>query len=54
MMIVPPCKDCSKREVGCHCKCEQFKSYKEKKEAENKRKREYLQATYFIDYPKKK
>lgn len=24
-----PCKDCSRREVGCHAVCEEFKIYRE-------------------------
>lgn len=23
----PPCLDCKKRKVGCHCKCEDYKKY---------------------------
>jgi hypothetical protein len=26
--IEPPCKDCPDRVVGCHSKCEKYKSYK--------------------------
>ena len=24
----PPCKDCAKREVGCHAKCEEYAKYR--------------------------
>ena len=28
-----PCKDCSKRCVGCHCNCEAYKAFEAYKEA---------------------
>ena len=27
-MRYPPCKGCPRREVGCHAKCEDYKSWK--------------------------
>lgn len=27
-MDIAPCRDCKKREVGCHAKCEDYKSWK--------------------------
>lgn len=27
-MRIAPCKECPKRQVGCHAKCEDYKSWK--------------------------
>lgn len=34
-----PCKDCKDRKVGCHSKCEKYKSFREDLEAKNKKAR---------------
>lgn len=26
--MIPPCKDCTKREVGCHSKCKAYHDWK--------------------------
>lgn len=28
MKIVPPCKDCPDRHLGCHDKCEKYQAFK--------------------------
>ena len=27
-MILPPCKDCENREIGCHSRCDAYIKYK--------------------------
>lgn len=37
-----PCKDCERRKLGCHGRCEPYKEWKKELDAENKaRTREY-------------
>lgn len=31
--LLPPCKDCQDRQVGCHGKCNKYKKYKKELEA---------------------
>lgn len=33
-MILPPCKNCEQRALGCHDKCKKYKAYKLKLEKE--------------------
>lgn len=33
-----PCKDCTKRTVGCHSSCEEYKLAREQRDAINKKK----------------
>lgn len=28
-----PCKDCEKRELGCHARCEDYKEYRKQQDA---------------------
>lgn len=35
-----PCKDCEKRELGCHSNCTEYKQAKNENERLNKKKRE--------------
>lgn len=37
-MITAPCKDCKKRELGCHSKCEEYLNFRVEKENEYKEK----------------
>ena len=30
MKLIPPCKDCSNRKIGCHGKCNLYKEYRER------------------------
>lgn len=34
MKIISPCKDCDKRQVGCHGSCEEYTEYLAKRRAE--------------------
>lgn len=34
-----PCKDCEKRELGCHSKCEKYKEYRKQHDALSELKR---------------
>lgn len=36
-----PCKDCKKREVGCHASCKDYLKWKKWNEEETEKKREY-------------
>lgn len=42
MAIKPPCKDCDRREIGCHSHCKEYKEYRRlidaRKEAEKSKK----------------
>lgn len=29
--MVAPCKDCAKRELGCHSRCDKYKEYEEER-----------------------
>jgi hypothetical protein len=45
MGVIPECKHCEYREVGCHSKCKYYKDYKKKLEEEHKerdKEREYF------------
>ena len=33
--IIPPCKDCSERTVGCHCTCEKYITWSNDRKAES-------------------
>ena len=45
--IMPPCKDCPNREVGCHAKCPRYSEYRAKVEEKLKaRKLEVLSSPY--------
>lgn len=39
-MIMSPCKDCKKRHIGCHDKCDIYLKYKEEIRAFNKKAKE--------------
>lgn len=39
-MIKPPCKDCERREVGCHGRCEAFQVFEAAKQEEYARRAE--------------
>ena len=55
MNIVPPCKDCPDRHLGCHDRCEKYQAYKKAKlsykEELSKSKSEYA---YYADKRRKK
>lgn len=36
-----PCLDCGKRVLGCHSKCEEYKTYKGVKATDNQKKSNY-------------
>lgn len=40
-----PCKDCTKRIIGCHSKCPDYAKHKEKRELEKQSRPAYI-ATY--------
>lgn len=42
-----PCKDCTKRYVGCHAKCEPYLKAKQIKENENNTVNKQKQNIYF-------
>lgn len=33
-MDIPPCKDCDKRAIGCHCTCEEYQKFRKFKDDE--------------------
>ncbi len=37
MNILPPCKGCEKREIGCHAICEEYKTWRALKDEEKAR-----------------
>ena len=37
--MVPPCKDCPNRVIGCHTWCKPYQDFKKAKDAENAEKR---------------
>lgn len=37
--ISAPCKDCEKRRLGCHGKCEEYKAFRAELDALNERRR---------------
>lgn len=37
--MITPCKGCTKREVGCHGKCEDYKTFKNEMTAVNKKRK---------------
>lgn len=39
--LIAPCKDCSKKSIACHDRCEQFKKYKAMREKENQERKKY-------------
>ena len=48
-MITNPCYKCEKRVVGCHCFCEEYKSFKEEiTETKKKMRSEYDIDDYMI------
>lgn len=42
-MIVPPCKDCKHRKLGCHSRCKAYKDFKRLKEKEKENRRKEFQ-----------
>ncbi|WP_130806496.1 hypothetical protein [Senegalia massiliensis] len=50
------CYNCTKREIGCHSTCEEYKEWKAKKKASTsyKRDKEYHQYLLGLDGPMKK
>ena len=45
-MAVAPCKDCSKRELGCHSKCPEYIAYRKQQDEENEARRKLLETKY--------
>lgn len=45
-MSKAPCKDCKKRELGCHSKCEKYLAFKKEMAKEKEDKRIYLENHY--------
>lgn len=39
MRILPPCKGCPRKAVGCHTGCEGYRAYKDLVEAQNAARR---------------
>lgn len=37
-----PCKDCVKREIGCHSNCNKYKKWKSKQKSRDKEEVEYV------------
>ena len=53
--IKPPCKDCIERQLGCHDKCNRYKSYKlEIETAKNNFKKANTFRTPYYAVPKRK
>lgn len=45
-----PCKDCNKRQVGCHSSCEDYKTYKTENNKRNEKiKRERDADLFFLN-----
>ena len=38
-----PCQDCGDREIGCHAKCERYKEWKQARQDETARRRDYIE-----------
>lgn len=38
--MTAPCKDCKRREIGCHGKCEEYAAFRARNERESARRRE--------------
>jgi len=36
-MTIAPCRDCTKREIGCHSTCKDYKAYRAKHESDKMR-----------------
>lgn len=36
-----PCKDCMKREIGCHSNCDKYKNWKSKQKSRDEEEVEY-------------
>lgn len=57
-MLQAPCKDCTKRELYCHGRCEEYIAYKEQRNAEleeeHRRKEEAYQRVMYIRSSKKR
>ena len=44
-----PCKDCATRYIGCHGSCMKYYEWKEKREAENKKRQKYYDGEQFLE-----
>ena len=38
-----PCRECGKREIGCHARCVEYKAFSEKVERIRERRHEYAE-----------
>lgn len=48
-MVTAPCKDCSKRYLGCHSKCDEYQAFRaarDKELDENLKRKEFIDARY--------
>lgn len=50
--MIPPCKDCDKRELGCHGKCEKYAEFREGRERAHQRRCEDVFA-HEVDFESK-
>ena len=49
-MKSPPCKNCDRREVGCHGRCELYREFTERHKSEKSQKLQENNVTsYFIE-----
>lgn len=39
--MVCPCKDCARREIGCHAECADYKAFQEYKRKENQNRKDF-------------
>ena len=44
-----PCKDCKRREVGCHGSCEEYLRFSEERAEYNRRRREIVASSRYSE-----
>ena len=52
--LVPPCKDCTERQIGCHGRCDRYKAYWEQQERKRNERQIYLRGDYWPKGNRKK
>lgn len=48
-MRKPPCYECTKRSVGCHAKCKDYKVWRHDKDLDNNTKKTYIEEAKKLD-----
>ena len=43
--VKPPCKDCIKREIGCHSKCDDYKAWSQEQQERKAKKNRNIPGT---------